>query len=64
MNFTLEEIFLLQRLEYLLQINHPNFRFYLNFEPINKPEIKAKIPPMLGEAAALKRLENDQKGIY
>ena len=61
---TQEETILLNRLQYLFQINHPDIILSISATYIGKPEIKAKIPPMLGEEAALKRLENDQKRIF
>jgi len=59
--FTIEEIKLLERLDFLFKINHPDFAFSINAQQIffSKPEIKAKIPPMLGEEAAIKRLKNN-----
>jgi len=53
-NFTQEEIILLNRLNFLLLTNHPSYQFTLDVALI-KPIIKAKIPEMLGEIAAEKR---------
>lgn len=62
-NFTQEEINLLNHLKYLLNTNHPEIEFTLGYKFLIKQEpiIKANIPEMLGETAARKREEEIER---